>query len=305
MRAGWCWRRAPTAILPPSVREQQPMTDSFETALWKVDRDRKHADDLEAEVGAFWATDPYEVETVGAPLTSGGSYRVKRITPLPESIPLIAGDAAHNIRAALDHFAWSAVAPQERGVQTCFPIWNSAVVRTPDRWRKQVERQLKGASVQLIDAATNLEPRQSGRDSLLWAIHELDRVDKHRLLLSVAVALTRIGFDGESYDLTVVKKFSGANPAEPLFLEPIKWTPVEEGTVLFSAADGFDFGAIGATMTFEMMLGEPEMLREQSAVTHLRILAELTVRCVPICTLSRPMRSRKRDSPPAPAARAP
>jgi hypothetical protein len=256
------------------------MTDPSGSALWKIDRARKHVDDLEAEVGAFWATDPYEVETAGAPLTTGGSYRVKRITPLPESIPLIAGDAAHNIRAALDHFAWSAVAPQERGVQTCFPIWNSVVVRTPDRWKKQVERQLRGASAQLIDAATNLEPWQSGRDSLLWAIHELDRVDKHRLVLSVAVALTRIGFDGESYELAVVKKFSGANPAEPLFLEPIKWTPVEEGTVLFSAADGFDFGATGATMTFDIMLGEPEMLREQSAVTQLRILAGLAEKVI-------------------------
>ena len=33
---------------------------------------------------------------------------------MPESISLLAGDAAHNIRSALDHFAWSAVSPQQR-----------------------------------------------------------------------------------------------------------------------------------------------------------------------------------------------
>jgi hypothetical protein len=30
------------------------MIDRFDSALWKVDRARKHADDLEMEVQAFW-----------------------------------------------------------------------------------------------------------------------------------------------------------------------------------------------------------------------------------------------------------
>jgi len=254
------------------------MNDPFESALWKVDRARKHADDLESEVRAFWAADPYEVETVGRPLVGAGSYRVKRITALPEIVPLIAGDAAHNIRSALDHFAWAAVAPPERSVRTCFPIWNTATARTPDKWRKQVDRQLKGASSELIEAATKLEPWEAGRDSLLWAIHELDRVDKHRLLLSVAVALTGIGLDGDSYKLAVAKKFSGGDPAKPLALEPIKWTPLEEGTVLLGSPS--DFGATAATLTFDVMLGEPEMLRGKSVVTQLRILAGLAERII-------------------------
>jgi hypothetical protein len=249
------------------------MTDTFESALWKVDRARKHAEDLETEVRAFWTADPYEIETVGSPLTGAGSYRVKRITALPEIIPLIAGDAAHNIRSALDHFAWAVVAPLERSVRTCFPIWNSTAARTPDKWRKQVDGQLKGASADLIEAVKKLEPWETGRDSLLWAIHELDRVDKHRLLLSVAVALTRVGLDGDSYELAVAKKFSGGDPAKPLALEPIKWTPLEEGTVLFGYPS--DFGATAATLTFDVMFGEPKMLRERSAITQLRILAGL------------------------------
>jgi hypothetical protein len=254
------------------------MNDPFESAIWKVDRARKHADDLETEVRAFWAADPYEVETVGSPLTGGGSYRVKRFTALPEVIPLVAGDAAHNIRSALDHFAWAAVAPQERSVRTCFPIWNTSQARTPDSWRKQVDRQLKGASADLIDAVTTLEPWEAGRDSLLWAIHELDRVDKHRLLLSVAAALTGVGLDGDSYELTVAKKFSGGDPDRPLALEPIRWTPVQEGTVLFGSPS--DFGATATTLTFEVVLAEPEMLRERSAITQLRILAGLAEKVI-------------------------
>ncbi len=68
---------------------------------------------------------------------------------------------------------------------------------------------MNGAAAELIEAVVKLEAWETGRDSLLWAIHELDRVDKHRLLLPVAVAFSGISLVGDSYELTVVKKFSG------------------------------------------------------------------------------------------------
>ena len=80
--------------------------------------------------------------------------------------------------------------------------------------------------------------------------------------------------------MMVTKKFSGWKPAEPLALEPLQRTPVQDGAVLLSSADGSDFGATAATLTFDIMLGEPEMLREGSAVTQLRMLAELAERTI-------------------------
>jgi hypothetical protein len=96
------------------------MTDRFDPAHWKVDLAQRHADDLDAEIRAFWVSEPYEVATVVNPLSGSRSYRIKRTVPLPAVIPLIAGDAAHNIRSALDHFAWAADAPPERSVRTCY-----------------------------------------------------------------------------------------------------------------------------------------------------------------------------------------
>jgi hypothetical protein len=251
------------------------LSDEFESCLWKVDRARKHADDLEAEIESFWATSPCGIEANGH-----GSYRVNRMDPLPEAIPLIAGDAAHNIRAALDHFAWAATSPQERGVHTCFPVWNSSDTRTHAKWQKQVERQMKGASGDLISAIAELEPWQDGRDSLLWAIHELDRVDKHRILLSAAVALTRIALDGDSYDLNVVKKYSGFDPTGPLYVEPVKWIPFEGGAELPGLPAGPELGVTRTTLQFAVMLAEPPMLRGISAVRQLRILAGLTEKII-------------------------
>ena len=176
------------------------------------------------------------------------------------------------MRSALDHFAWAAVSAQDRGTRTYFPVWGKTAAPGPGEWREHVCRQLKGAPAGLIEAVAKLEAWETGRDSLLWAIHELDRIDKHRLLLSVAVAVTGIGLDGDSYELAVVKKYSGMDESGPLLLELRQWTPVEEGVVLFGSPA--DFAATEATFFFDVTLSEPMMLRDKPAVTWLRLLAD-------------------------------
>jgi hypothetical protein len=252
------------------------MTDRFESAWQKIQRARKHADDLEAEVRAFWASDPCEIEVVGSPRTGPGSYQVTRIDALPERIPLIAGDSAHNLRSALDHFACAAVPSPDRA--TAFPIWSPSkgAVPTIAQWERAIDRQLPGASTGLTRAILKLEPWEAGSDHRLWAIHELDRLDKHRLLISIAVANTRIRLDDSSYALATVKKFSGFSADDPVALEPINWTPLKKGTVLLDVADGSLFGAADARFSVEVTLGEPKIFRGQSVVAQLRILADLT-----------------------------
>lgn len=251
------------------------MTDRFESARLKLERARKHTDDLEADIGAFWATEPYEIELVGTRESGSGGYRVTRMPALPASIPLITGDAAHNIRSALDHFACAAVAHPDRA--TAFPVWSTAngAAPTGPQWRNRVDRGLGGASHSLVSTVMDLEPWETGRDSLLWAIHELDRVDKHRLLIPIATANTGIGLHGDSYELATVKKFSGFAPDQPLLLERDGWTPLVQGAVLLDLADGLDLDATQVTFTVDVTLAEPALLRGQSVVAQLRTLAQL------------------------------
>lgn len=204
--------------------------------------------------------------------TGQGPFRVSRMTAVPDSIPLILGDAAHNLRSALDHAAWSAVSAQLGGTRTYFPVWAKTAEPAPGEWRQQVSRQLKGASPEFVEAVAELEAWESGRDSLLWAIHELDRIDKHRLLLSVAMVVTGIGLYGDSYELSVVKRYSGMEVSGPLLVEPRELIPVEEGQVLFGSLP--EFGATEAAFSYDIALKEPSMMREKAAVTWLRILAD-------------------------------
>ena len=74
------------------------MNRDFGSALSKVGRARKLADELEAEIGAFWDARPCELEFAGGQSAGEGSFRVKRMRAVPDSVALIMGDAAHNLR---------------------------------------------------------------------------------------------------------------------------------------------------------------------------------------------------------------
>jgi hypothetical protein len=70
------------------------------------------------------------------------------------------------------------------------------------------------------------------------------------------------------------------DPARPLALAPLQWTPLEEGAEFPNSPNGVDFGATGTALSFDMMLREPEMLRDKSAITQLRILAGLAEKII-------------------------
>src|SRR5436190_7698325 len=117
------------------------MGDRFASVWHKIQRAKKHTDDLETEIIAFWDIKPYEIETQGNPKAGPGSYRIKGTPkPLPESIPLIVGDAAHNLRSALDHFACGAVSTVTGN--TAFPVWRANRTPTSADWKGLVKGKL-------------------------------------------------------------------------------------------------------------------------------------------------------------------
>jgi hypothetical protein len=250
------------------------MEDRCESALWKIERARKHADDLEAEVEAFWSAGHFQIDEVESSLGAVAKYQVTSLDLLPESVPLMVGDAAHNIRSALDHFAFAAVPNPDE--DTAFPIWRKRNVAKPTviQWQKKVGQQLNGASSGLLQAIQRLEPWKTGKDAHLWAIHELDRVDKHRLLISLSVVNTLITLEGEGYDFETVRKFSWhADDNEHMSLERTTWVPLEVGTILFDTEKFAGLGITDVRFSLAVALGEPDELRGSVAVSQLRGLA--------------------------------
>lgn len=246
------------------------VTDRFSTAWAKLARARKHLSDLTAEIHDFWATDPYQIEEVGSPRSGPGHYRIAgKPKPLPGVLPLVTGDAVHNLRSALDHFAWAAV--PTGSIHVAFPVLQK-LNPTPNQWQKEVTERLPGAAPALIDAVIALEAYNPGKGTeTLWALHELDRVDKHRLVLSVAAAHTGIEIGTGAMLAT---KFPDSPFAPmPISLRPGRLEKVRRGLVLLRVQADNGLGS-DPRFKFELLLGEPAPLRNKPVGETLRGIAD-------------------------------
>lgn len=240
----------------------------------KVEWARKHIDHLQGEMMKFWSQKPYEIEIVGDPKKGRGAYRIKgEPTPLPDSLTLAAGDAAHNLRVALDHFACASVTTVTSN--TAFPVWRQPRTPSSAEWRGLVLGKLQGASRALIDEVISMGVYKGGTDEDVWALDELDRTDKHQLLIAVAGANTSIVIDfGEVMAATFSDFFrSGEVPSLPLALRP-NWTPVKKEAELFTVQDEKGFKG-EPKFTFDVALSEPDLLRGQPVVKVLRHMTDV------------------------------
>ena len=169
----------------------------------KLDRADEHVQALHVAHQKFLATNPYVARRVieGGPREGEGTDHIfvwERYVEPPPCLGLIAGDAIHNARAALDHLAFAlaqhgaAVGRQtmteadETGIQ--FPI-----TRSYGQFKYQLSKgRLKYVAA---DARTLIEARQPYRLSPadpdlspLMRIANLDNTDKHRIIVPIAHA---------------------------------------------------------------------------------------------------------------------
>jgi hypothetical protein len=92
----------------------------------KIQRAEKHISDLNVEVSAFLATNPYSAIRHDDPKTGNYELRLWTRDCLPQLLTIL-GDAIHNLRSALDHLACELVRANGGTVtdQTAFPIARS------------------------------------------------------------------------------------------------------------------------------------------------------------------------------------
>jgi hypothetical protein len=152
----------------------------------KVKRADKHLRDLAAEIltlehTTILAADP-NTGVAPHPIALLHPYKSQTVPTLSFDTVAIAGD---------DHFAQQLVivgmecAPvmplrPEELRQIEFPI-----AETPEKYEAEKVRKIRRMLPEAIEAIDGLRPYKGGNDAL-WRIHELDNIDKHRALFTVA-----------------------------------------------------------------------------------------------------------------------
>jgi hypothetical protein len=182
----------------------------------KVERAKKHLRDLATEILALEHTDiiisDVDFDVLHHPIALlHAAPGPTRVPTLSFDVVSIAGDVVHNLRSALDHLAQhlaivgSASLSDKELRQIEFPI-----AETPAKYEADKARKVKGMRLEAIEAIDRLKPYKGGNDAL-WRIHELDNIDKHRALFTVAhdFLFTSAWFPGTYLFKTDNPNFSG------------------------------------------------------------------------------------------------
>src|SRR6266851_4415181 len=157
----------------------------------KIARAQKHILDLEKELTVFLSSDPYEFRR-DFEHNIHTAFRLIRSTPIPPSFALITGDAIQNLRTTLDHLVWQLVEVEvgkpAKPKRISFPIYGSLEEYETGFPEKMKAMKLGPTTVAALAA---LKPYRGGNDTL-WLISELNNIDKHRLLVTVAAYLDKL-----------------------------------------------------------------------------------------------------------------
>jgi hypothetical protein len=148
----------------------------FHSARLKIDRANKHISELQTCLDEFLKTDFYILTEKKNAERGEHGFTITLLKPIPDEVALIAGDAIHNLRTALDFMFGEAV--QNRGFH--FPAMDSRK-KLAKAVQHGVINQFPKVAAVLLNV---IEPHPTWYDSI-WTLHRLDVADKHQLLIPV------------------------------------------------------------------------------------------------------------------------
>jgi len=164
------------------------MPEIFHGPRLKIERAKQHVSDLHSRLWAFAQTDFYSLIVERNPETGEQGLEFAVTKPVPEELALVMGDAIHNLKSALDFTVNEVVFRRLKlyDSHTRFPFRETA---------QKLESAVNGGLItQASKAVSNhivnvIKPYKGGNDPLC-ALHDLNILDKHRLLLPVIQATT-------------------------------------------------------------------------------------------------------------------
>jgi hypothetical protein len=149
----------------------------------KIERAKQHIADLNANIEILRAGGVHVLRIHRDPITGNEQIEAEITQVVSPSLGLIIGDAVHNLKTALD-FTVNEVVFRRLGEYDDFTMFPFR--KTCDELVAAINgAKIKRASVAVADFIVNkVNPYRGGNESL-WALHQLDILDKHRLLIPV------------------------------------------------------------------------------------------------------------------------
>jgi hypothetical protein len=200
----------------------------------KIIRATDHQRALEEEARAFLDSRPYRVATKTDPASRRLIYYVESVQDTPVRISSIAGDVLQNLRSSLDHLAFELFmvgthGKAGAGKHVSFPIFDDA-----NDYNKYAAGKVKGMPGKAVSAINSIKPYRGGND-VLWQIHRLNNIDKHRFLITVGSTFRSLDLGAHMLQRMYEHRPEVANIQFPsvFFKSDNKMFPLKPGDELF------------------------------------------------------------------------
>lgn len=189
------------------------MDDPFRGSRLKVKRAKEHISELERELAAFRQRRPYRLVIEGDEKRTHYDLAIRIREDIPDRVTLLIGDAIHNLRCALDHALCDAIRKRQISIAKYhqFPIIEEDVANGNDLNAAIKQRHVDDAGPEVVQVIRAVNPTNMWNREL-WALHNFDIDDKHKLLIPIAVtagipdlrfsnAVSSFGFLGAKTDV--------------------------------------------------------------------------------------------------------
>lgn len=167
----------------------------FRSAKLKIERANQHIGELASALGFFVQTDFHRL-SIEKNAEGSDVLTFEAVGSFPPQVPMLIGDALHNLHSALDHVAYEIVAATGAtpSREVAFPFAGS---------RDKLVEALREGEVQaaagrgLVDHIIDtVRPYKGGNDAL-YGLHRLDIVDKHQLLVPLVYVAALLNVSAE------------------------------------------------------------------------------------------------------------
>jgi hypothetical protein len=198
----------------------------FRDARLKIKRANKHIADLKEAIASLKDTYTAMVQKDADTGYQNIVHTLDFDNVSAALLALIAGDAIHNLKSALD-FAWYILLKKH------IPTADFDHCRFPAReTREGVINALNGVKITPTSNAaifnlilTDIQPYDGGKyGSLVYTLHELDITDKHLLALGVHPVAGIEGIIVEQHDGEIIKGYGVSTDAFPPYVIPFEGT---------------------------------------------------------------------------------
>ena len=235
--------------------------------------------ELDMAITQFHATIPYKVSSQVDQQTKQRTFYAHFTDDVPLDIATVIGNILHDLQSSLDHLAHHLVCVGT-GSQGPFPYVYFPIFKSAQAYQTGKSDKIRGMRPEAIKAIDSLEPYFGGSGRVLWDLHKMNNIDKHRLLIPVLGILTAHTMPTsrrEHYEKILRERF----PAGMVF--PLM--NAENGPV-FLKDEGPMFAWPSADLPDEMQFriqiafGEPDVVKGKAVVPTLENMVRIVLEII-------------------------